>query len=359
MSFFLKVFLVLICSQTAHAAEHGESLPHHPYFYQLEIDGQTSYLLGTLHSRRLSLESFHPFLQRALEQAKYLFIESDGLSNRPPQEGVEEEASFFYKLGRASWRGRLPDKLSTAYLNLIRNTTGDESSYYEVRSYLAKLELGAAYTVIRETVQTEAFEILRRELQGEPPLKKEAPSRTFDAQLMEFAEERNVKVAVLDSSFLFYELDMKAVDQTELHSFLRYSLLEDGGIRSQFLDDLRESLKVSKVKKSELISYEEGSFTRSTTTGVSDYIQKWNRAALNRHQQWVPAILRTIKKASVFVAVGLAHVQRISEGEDYEDIPRLLELLKSHGVKVTKVDESFVRARQPTALSPGQCKGFL
>ena len=115
-----------------------------------------------------------------------------------------------------------------------------------------------------------------------------------------------------------------------------------------------------------LNSYLNGTFERSLLQGragswdLESSTYRWNRTVLSRHLEWAELIVKKMKGKSFFFAIGLAHVQRISNEPEFADIPRLLEMFEQNGVRVTKIDADTIDyVRSKTPIKAMYCRSLL
>lgn len=344
----------------------GTEKPHHPYFYHLEIDGKSSYILGTIHSGDVTVSHFNPFLIEPLETASYLAVESiDHHEGFMPQKERPEDLKFFNEVNDPSWFDALSDVSRTKLLSFVLETTENKEMFDQVLGYLKSLKVGAAYTLVSNMIndivfQNAAVQDATQEVQSSPTL-------TFDKQLVAIADEKKLPIAVLDSASLFYDIGVRAYTISDFDSLMIDAVESEGTVFDEYVDQqLKNATKADVLDEGTLNSYLNGTFERSLLrngAGVWDkesLSYRWNRMVLSRHMEWAELIIKKMKQKSFFFALGLAHVQRISNEPEFEDIPRLLEIFEQNGVKVTKVDSStvdYVRSRiRPRAVS---CRGLL
>ncbi len=339
----------------------GEEEPHHPYLYHLEVNGIESYLLGSAHTTAVSIKDFNPFLEKAVLRSKAVLVESSefGAGQMP---SIEDSSSmqFFRTSDEGSWLEVMRPQVKKRLLNFIRMTTGEESSFNEVLSYLESLKVEAAYTLISKIISDEALSaIAKSEQRASENTQSQVREKVFDEQIVDLADEHKVQVAVLDSPFLFYEMNLGIIELDEVEELLMKALTPNGAVSDMEMSRVSGQIEKSRFLEAEVgEAYENGELVRTAKDNlVSDtYAKRWRRAVLERHKDWFPTLLRLAKQGEVFIAVGLSHVERISTHAEYRDIPRLIEMFEKNGVKVTKVDEGFLQRRRDDVKV---CKGFL
>lgn len=256
-----------------------------PFFYKVEKDGQTSYVLGTMHIG-IEPERLPPHVWSALDGAKAFAMETN-----------VQDPSLLGMLMRNDGK-TLEDDLGKEYWTKLETALGKDMA-----------------AGIRGMKASTAAALL--ELRGLPMT---AP---MDIALVEKAKEGGKEIIYLEEAKHQQQLLDRWLDVRALKMMLD-DLDQAEGKSKQMLD----AYAAGDEAKVEALSTDRSAW-KQAGRDEAEFEQMLKELLLDRNAAWIPAIEKMHAAGGGFVAVGAAHL--IGKGS-------VLELLRGKGYTVTRVE---------------------
>lgn len=363
------LFTVVVTPTTSWAAPiKNEKL------FRLEFKGKVSYVLGTIHSfdiKKVDLSK----VDRALTEVDEIILESDfrkqapqvnalsyGFGQKPGELRLQlsvpanevllrltkkEERDLLFSLKPGVIAQLIKERFARARAEMIHE-------YYLVNKTLTKEQLEAKYEKV--TLSPAIYEmtelIYGRRLKDQEIHKLTVESTMtrsvtgVDHYVFARAVQLNKQVTFAEDNFRFEnDKAVQFIGVKELDSILvaMDKLLESKTASTQFWSRLIVSTLTN-------LWYEQFfNLSSQQIARLQDLVEqlmvadkpmlpgeeKISLAILNRHKDWIGAIVKKVKKGRVFIAVGAAHViPDIASGS----VGTLLEEFEKRGVKITPIE---------------------
>lgn len=290
----ISVFLVA----TSDRAKATTYKPHH--LYRVEIGGNTSWVLGTMHVKGIEIEMIEG-LAEALGASQSLMVEVDSLGQEPDVwrlmrelGGMDSPRSLVKLLDR---------KPFDRYQRFVRRTWPE---HQQIQEGLLGLRPGAAALVILVTAissRSAASVSLQNEFDG----KIQAQARSLGLPILEL-DALQTKLSYL----------LKTVTAAHLADLIRELIEPDGQLNDKLR--YRHEEGIEERLRSEVLAYLEGSYRPIPSDDFA------LRLLVKRDVMWLEPMLQEMQKRPSFLAVGLTHLHH-STG--------LLASLRSRGAKIT------------------------
>jgi uncharacterized protein len=266
----------------------GDSL-----FWEISGNGlkQSSYLFGTIHMIRKDDFFLPKVVEEKFESCQILALE------------IDLDMTIAEKIDLAQ-KTMLPDAKTIAdYI--------DSSEYQELRNYMIN-DVGIKLKKTDKYMRLKPFflssVILTEQLDD---------IKSYEEEFMAMAKKNKMKSMGLES--IEYQFDI--VDKVSIENQL--ILLMEGTKEIDGLDQFAQMVNLYKNQQLNTL-YE---LTISESTGIDNFKTDFLDT---RNSNWIPIIEKSIKDASVFIAVGAGHLA----GET-----GVISLLKAHGYTVTALKD--------------------
>lgn len=285
-SIWLAALAVVAATVGCRPASKITAMTEHPLLWSAQKDGQTTYLLGTMHIGFNAEKQLPRWVWDKVKASKSFAIETDISDPALMETGVRRDGTT------------------------LRDELGEE--------YWKKLEAELGAPVAKSALRlTPASVTSLLEIKGMPP------AMPMDLMLLGEAESSDKKLVYLEPAATQIALLDKWVDLRALKA----QLDERAAGKASSSKQLLAAYVAGDVKKLEAMGGDREAFTKSGRSDA-EYDQMMNELLYDRNASWIPAIEKMHAEGNAMVAVGAMHLLGKRS---------VLDLLQQRGFKVARV----------------------
>ena len=324
----------------------GGGGPKGPFFWEMEKDGKTSYILGTVHIG-VTLERLQcsNAIKSHLDHSDLLLTEMN--ENQISQILMSQSGEDFQSLSEESQRFFKDKMAQMKSKGLLQEDFNVENlSFFSLKQLIPQIcisELSKEDLVkFVEYVQKRIQQSLTKEMESD------FNSPMLDFQIQQIAQSKDIPQAYLDdveaiktllfddgSNSIVGKLDefIKKYEMTERAQCNYQNLLKVSKEQKKILtDDLSKMIELYKSGEGKLFSEQMKEYIKSISgPDASDKVQEFINQKLlkSRNEQWIEKIVESHEdNDSVFIAAGVSHFISYSN---------VLDMLKDRGFSVKRL----------------------